>query len=99
MPVDTVVRIAPSPRIVNLEHRRQTGAHGETAEGDLMLKGLLQSVFPEEEMLGNSLDSPLRELFWLIGDRLYVTASIEKRQVTWSVAIKKTNKTYKIGGD
>ena len=89
---DTQERILPSPRIVILEHRRMVSKHGETTEADILLKGFLQSDFPDESLLNNS-SKELEEKFWKIGKRLYVTVTIEKKHLTWDVTIKKTNKT------
>ena len=72
LPVDTQEQVLPSPRIVNLEHRRMVTGHGETTGADLLLRGLLQLDFPTEQMLDNKPESPRQEVFWRIGDRLYI---------------------------
>ena len=89
-PKDVRVRITPSPRIVNLEHRSFVTPHGQTVEADILIKNSLISQFPEREELDNPQKGGKIERFWQIGKFFYTTESIQKKQLTWDVVLKKT---------
>lgn len=89
-PVDTRQKITPSPRIVNLEHRSFVTPHGQTVEADILIKNLLISQFPEREELDNPQKGGNIERFWQIGRFYYTTESIQRKQLTWDVVLKKT---------
>ena len=81
VPVNTETKIEPSPRIVSLEHRRRTGKHGQTREGDLFLKGFLKKDWSSASELDNTAGAG-EEKFWKINGALYTVVRVEERQVT-----------------
>lgn len=91
-PVDAVVRIKPAPGIRDLSHRRQVTTHGQTIEGDIVLTGIAFNNY-NEELLGNTTNTPLTEKFYLIDGKTYSVANVSQKFVSWEVVLKKANKS------
>ena len=103
-PEATSAPVLPTPSVTNLKVRRQLSGHGETGEGDLMLRGLAWNNFDREYFSnGGEKDGKVVQNFWLIGGQTYTTLSIEEKYSSWSVSVKlhKTNhwETFDLLGD
>ena len=90
-PVYSKEQVLPSPGISNIEFRSYLTGHGENTDAHLELSGIPQDKYKESD-LKNETESRNEQLFWLIGSSAFVTTSINRKQISFSVSIKRTNK-------
>lgn len=90
--VDTFVQVLPSPRIVTFEHSSRIREGGTIQQGDILLKGIAQNLYPTRETVDCSVDSDKLERWYWMNGWLYEVKSAEQKYVTWNVLITKTSK-------
>lgn len=95
-PTDVRTQVLPSPRIVNVAHDRRLKEGGHFKSGDIVLKQISQQTYPTESEIDGTRPGAGIEIFYMVGDRLYTVVTVIQKQVTWSVHLRKHNrsKTY-----
>lgn len=87
-PVDSVVRLLPSPRVVDFTHDLRIQPGGSVQQGDILLKGISKESHPKQSELDGTSDKKNVEKFYLVGERLYQAISVREKYLTWNVQVR-----------
>lgn len=83
------LNIFPSPRIVSFDHDVRLQEGGYIQQGDILLKGISKSSFPDQKTLDNISESRNIEKFYDVGGILYQIISIKEKLLTWNVHLRR----------
>jgi len=87
-------KVYPSPQIVDLSHDVRGRETGFIKQGDLLLKGIAKSRFPDEKEVDGSSDDKKVEVFYKVGDYLYTVIHVRERQVTWDIQVRRLSSQH-----
>lgn len=86
---DTAERVLPSPMIVDLTHKYNIKEGGLVQQGDILLKNISKTVYPEKNQIDNTTNDLNHERFYMIGDDLYKIISVKENYLTWDVHVRR----------
>ena len=86
---ESVVPVKPSPQIVDFSHNVRVTEAGAVKSGDLILKGISRTQFPDEAVLRTDNVSKQVEKRYKIGTHYYTVIHIKELLVTWDVHVRK----------
>lgn len=85
---DEIHRIKPQPGIREYAHDLRILEGGTIKQGDIVIRGISKSNYPESE-IDNSSNAKNVERLYLVGDKLYQLINISERHLTWDVQVRR----------
>lgn len=93
VPKDTLSRMVPSPRIVDLSQSLNLREGGVVKQGDIILRDVSKNTYSESQLDGSSQALNVEKLF-LVGVKVYQVISLTEGYVTWKIQLRElTNQT------
>jgi len=86
---ESKLQVKPTPRIKDFSHNLRVTEGGSVKQGDLLLKGISKSKFPERRSIDLCSDDDLVEKFYEIDCNLYRVISVVEKHLTWNVQVRR----------
>ena len=86
---DTQIQIKPTPQIMDYAHDVRGTESGFVKAGDLILKGISRSKYPNELTLRTDTDDKRIQRLYKVGEHFYHLVHIKEKFITWDVHIRK----------
>jgi hypothetical protein len=88
---DVEVPMSPLPQIKDFSHNVRITDASAVKQGDLILIGISQNAYPDENTLRTDTGIKNVEKMIKVGRHYYRTISVKQKLVTWDIQVRKIN--------